>query len=691
MCPLEILKSKEYFATLPDRAEGSHPVSLAEIHLINSLIGNDLDNVSLYNSLSGILQKISAVMDFEKAAIFVVEDPDTRKMACRASCAMSLRQVRAAEQEINRMASGALLRQQTPILLGGAEAEGLAVTAGLVLIAPIRSNGEFRGVLQLVCPSCRMYGQKEVHLMSLVSNQLALLLENQSLRQLRGTRPDRYESLLEKARIPVFSISDQGHFIRANRALLDLLGYSDEAELRYVNFFHQILHPKSAGARLMRIFLGSEFINDFETRLKRKDGSILSALVSSMAVHDASGKITGHEGILTDLSAKKAAAEQLDGNRKMASLGQLASGLAHDFNNLIAGITGCASMMLSDADPKTPLFEDVQTILSAARKAGDLSSRLLACGRKEKPPDGPLSVNALVSEALSLLSGTLDRNIAIRRTLYPRLSPVDGNAALLQQAVMNLCLNARDAMPEGGVLTVETENAILDPENANGRFRVEAGSYALIRIRDTGCGMDDATLQKIFEPFFTTKEGGRGNGLGLAVVREIIGKHRGGIAVTSGPGRGATFEIALPARDAEIAENGEPDELPRGTETLLFVDDEEVVRRVGQRMLERFGYRVLIAGNCADALRTLRERNGGVDLLILDKTMPRMDGAETLRKIRRVQPGIRALLTSGYLYGDQEEELKRQGFCGFIPKPFLAGQMLKKIRQSLDEPRPSLP
>jgi CheY-like chemotaxis protein len=303
-------------------------------------------------------------------------------------------------------------------------------------------------------------------------------------------------------------------------------------------------------------------------------------------------------------------------------------------------------------------------------------------------------MNVLVSEVLTLLTRTFDRDIAIRRALFPHLSSVEGDATRLQQAVMNICLNARDAMPEGGVLTIETENAILDEKNAKERFRVDPGSYVLARIRDTGCGMDGKTLQKIFEPFFTTKEENKGNGLGLAIAHEIVRKHRGGIAVTSAPGWGATFEIVLPASDRlceAVAENGDGLEFPRGTETLLFVDDEEVVRRVGKRMLERFGYRVLMAKNGTDAVRTLRRRNGDIDLLILDKTMPHMDGAETLRKIRQIKPGIRALLTSGYLFGDQEEELRKLGFCGFIPKPFFASQMLKKIRQSLDEPRMAFP
>jgi two-component system cell cycle sensor histidine kinase/response regulator CckA len=689
MVTFEIEDPEVSVAAEPNPFRDDYPVSLAEIHLINSLIGEDLDNVGLYNSLSGILHKIGSVVEFESAALFL-RDQGALTMTCKASCGMSLRQVRAAEQEINQIATESFLQRQSPVFVRPPESSRRTPREGSALVAPIRYNGTFRGALKLTPPSQRAYGQKEVHLISLVSHQLAMLFENQSLRKTGATGPDRYKSLLDKANIPLFSISDQGAFLHANHALLELLGYSDESELRAVNFFNQILNPKSTGARLKRVFLRSEYINDFETRMNRKDGSKISVLICSRPIRGACGQITGHEGILLDQTVKKLAAEEIFRDQKMASLGQLTSGVAHDFNNLIAGIMGCASMVLLETDPKSPQYEDIQTILTTARKAGDLSAQLLAYGGKETPPSRPLSMNTLISEVLNMLSRTFDGELVIRRTLFPRLSTVEGDATRLQQALMNICLNARDAMPEGGLLTVETENVCLEEKTAAERFHVKAGPYVLVRIRDTGCGMDGKTIQKIFEPFFTTKETNRGSGLGLFIAHEIARKHNGGISVSSTLGEGTTFEIVFPVCGGQLqttAEIGRPADLPRGTETLLFVDDEEVVRRVGKRMLERFGYRVLMAKNGPDALRTVKKANGSIDLLILDKTMANMDGLETMRKIKQIKPQVRALLTSGYTGTELQDELSRLGFCGFIPKPFLASQMLKLIRQSLDGAR----
>jgi PAS domain S-box-containing protein len=687
MIRFEILNREVPAAAHSARPTADIPVSLAEIHQINSLIGADSENVDLYNSLSGILRRIGSVIEFSKAAVFTIE-PGAPAMTCRASCGMSLKQVKAAELEIGGNVTEALRRRQMPFFPLSAGTDGPAAS-GPVLIAPIRYNGTFRGILHLTSPSHSVYGQKEAHLLSLVSRQLAMLFETQSLKELGPNRPERCERLLDQAGIALFSISGQGQFMRANRGLLDLLGYSDEGELRDVNFFIHVMNPRSAACRLKDLLPNNETVDGFTASVNRCDGSVVPVTVHTRAIRDASGVITGHECVARERTAGETATDEIIQLQKMVSLGQLTSGAAHDFNNLVAGIMACASMVLSDTDPKTPLYGDIQAILTAARKAGDLSSQLLAYGREETRSKS-VSLNELISESLDMIERTCSSEIVIRRSLFPHLSAVEGDAARLRQALMALCINARDAMPEGGVLTVETENICLDGETAAGRFGVEPGPYAMVRIRDTGRGMGGRAARMLLEPDFRVRENDGGNGLGLFIAREIAGRHRGGIAVSSAAGRGTTLEVVLPELDEPAAAAPEIErscDLPGGTETLLFVDDEEVVRRVGKRMLERFGYRVLMAKNGSDALKTLKGSDTDIDLLIVDKTMPHMDGPETLRKIRQIKPGVRALLTSGYTGDDFQDELSVQGFCGFIPKPFLAGQMLKLIRQSLDGAR----
>jgi PAS domain S-box-containing protein len=691
MTSSELIKMKESLKARPISPNENRLVSLAELHVINTLVEDDRANPNQSCSLSGILQKIGNMIEFESSAVFVMNS-DSQMLECKASCGMSLKEVKAAEQNANRMYRNVLLHQQSPLLLNLSNSNAVNLngsTAGSILLAPLRSNGTLLGVLQIIGIPNSPYGQKEIHLLSLAARQTAMLLENRSLREFKNWRADHNESLLEKANIPRFSISIEGQFLNMNHALVDLLGYQETDELCKVNLFTQLIHPKSTGTRLRRVFAKSAFVNDFEILVQKKDGSMLSVLLCSMSVHDADGKIVGYEGILKDVTGKRAMAEQLFQCQKLASIGQLTSGIAHDFNNLIGGIMGCASMILADMDKKNSIYEDIQTILSASRKATDLTAQILSYSRKEKYRTKNTSINSLVIDIMNILKRTFQKDIQIHSSLFPHLAAVEVDPTRIQQAVMNICLNARDAMPKGGDLFIETENIRLDELQAQNRFYVDPGAYVLVRIRDTGIGMDRKTLQRIFEPFFTTKDENKGNGLGLSIALEIVKKHGGGIAVSSKLKKGSTFEIVLPACGefhADTTEKEDIQPLPRGNETLLLVDDEEVIRRMGKRMLERFGYNVLMANNGKDAVQVVRQAQDKIDLLILDKIMPHMDGTEALQKIKQIRPGIKALLTSGYLVRDPVEQLKREGFCGFIPKPFLASQMLKMIRRSLDGP-----
>jgi PAS domain S-box-containing protein len=691
MTPSDLIKMKGSIKTGTLSPNENRLVGLAELHVINTLVDAGDSNPNQSCSFSRILQKIGNMIEFESAAVFIM-DKENQTLQCQASCGLSLKEVKIAEQNMKLTYGNVPLHQQSPLLINLPDSNPSmrnGKTAGTMILAPLRSNGALLGILQLIGLSGSPYGQKEIHLLSLVARQIAMLLENRSLREFRKWKADQYECLLEKATIPLFSISLEGHFLHMNRAMVELLGYPNEAETRRLNFFSNLIHPGSAGNRFRRVFAKSECVNDLEIRIRKKDGSLLSVLACSMALRDIEGKIVGHEGILKDITSAKASAEQLMQCQKMASLGQLTTGIAHDFNNLIGGIMGYASMMLVEMDKKNPLYEDIQTILAAARKSTELTSQLLAYGRQEKYRTQTASLNALVIEILKILKRTFRKDIQIHSTLFPALAAVEVDSTRIQQAVMNVCLNAQDAMPEGGGLFIETENAVLDETHSKNRFCVEPGAYALLRIRDTGGGMDRKTLQRIFEPFFTTKGENKGNGLGLSISLEIVKRHGGGIAVTSKPGKGSTFEIVLPARDGmhvdpEDKEDDRP--LPRGNETLLFVDDEEVIRRMGKRMLERFGYNVLMAKDGRDAVQVASDARNKIDLLILDKIMPQMDGTEALQKIKEIRPGIKALLTSGCLVGDSVDRMQMEGFCGFIPKPFLVGQMLDLIRRSLDGP-----
>jgi PAS domain S-box-containing protein len=640
--------------------------------------------------LVSMLEGIESLIGFEKGSVYL-SGGGNGNFSCEASRGMSLREVKTGERLLSQVYRPVLSSARAPILLQNPEWDSRGgKKAGDLLLAPLRSNGRLSGVMALSGADGSHYGDRELRLASLVAGHMALAIENRRLRAAVAFGPKA--DLLENAEVPCFSVALDGRIVKSNRALMDLLGIRNDRELAALNFRRDVLPRDADGAAAgRRIDRGMPFETP-EIRIRRRDGSVIPVRFWGAPL-DEDGVVIGHECVAKDLSARRDLEEQLFHCQKMASLGQLTSNIAHDFNNLLSGVMGCASLMLAQIEPGHPMVEDANTILSASRKAADLAGHLLDYARHENEQIRPVSVNGLVTETVKMLSCTFDKSVRIRASLFPGLAAVKADAARVQQVIMNLCLNARDAMPGGGTLTIRTANEVLSGRDAEA-FGVKPGAFVRIRIKDTGCGMNRETLDRIFMPFFTTKGPDKGNGLGLSIALETVRSHRGGIRVSSRPGRGATFDIALPAFGGHSIEAVDPEDsvekLPRGRETLLFVDDEEVIRRMGKRMLEKYGYSVLMAKDGEDALRLVRSPDSKIDLVIVDKILPRMDGSETLKRIRSLKPGIKALLTSGYWTGDPAEGLS-DGFCGFIPKPFLMGQMLRIIRQSLDNPAHAMP
>jgi len=386
------------------------------------------------------------------------------------------------------------------------------------------------------------------------------------------------------AEVPFCILHVDGSIMYAGKSFLQLLGHSDALEINGHAFCDFLVDHKPF-----------EFpkedqspVSNGEIQLKRKSGEVISVSLSTMRLSSFQNK----EALLCifkEPSGKKWISDQLLHSQKLAALGQLTSGIAHDFNNLISGIIGCASILLSEIDPQNPVYQDIQTILSASQKAADLVGRLLAYSREVPYQKKPTSINALIQDLLNMLTRTFRKDIEIRTRLDKDLPAVEADANYLQQALLNICLNARDAMPKGGQLTITTKSVYLSPQMAEEKSGLLPGIYVQIRIRDTGIGMDPETQKKIFEPFFTTKQDQGGNGLGLAIAYEVIKKHRGGIFVKSKQGKGTVFEILLPGSCNALPqeEKEKTHTIPKGNETLLLVDDEVVIRRMGKRLFER--------------------------------------------------------------------------------------------------------
>lgn len=336
--------------------------------------------------------------------------------------------------------------------------------------------------------------------------------------------------------------------------------------------------------------------------------------------------------------------------QKFEAIGKLAGGIAHDFNNVIGAILGWAEMGCEEAQPGTRLQERFQKIRDQANWAARLTSQLLAFARRQSLQPRKINLNTLVVEGVSLVRRAIGEQIEIHLLTAPDLNVTMADPTQIEQVLMNLCLNARDAMPEGGRLIIETQNVEIGEEYCRLHAYARQGSYVMLAVSDTGMGMDAATTERVFEPFFTTKEMGKGTGLGLATVYGVVKQHGGFIYLYSEPGKGTTFRIYLPAVNGapEPREPRGDQQIPKGTETILLAEDNEGLREAAQEMLEKLGYRVILASTGEEAVRLFRTNSGKIDMVLLDVVMPDLSGPSAYQQMASVQPGLRVVFTSGY-------------------------------------------
>ncbi len=375
--------------------------------------------------------------------------------------------------------------------------------------------------------------------------------------------------------------------------------------------------------------------------------------------------------------------------QKMEAVGTLAGGLAHDFNNILTAIQGQAEILLWDKAPEEPGYEELQAIMEACRKVGVLVRQLLTFSRKLPAHPLPVDLNREIKNLSILLARTLPKMIKIELDLAEQLAPVEADSVQLEQMLVNLAVNARDAMPDGGKLIIATSRASGAADSCPDEVRLSPEKYVLLTVTDTGQGMPAEVRNHIFEPFFTTKDIGKGTGLGLAMVYGIVQSHHGYISCSSQPGMGTTFRIylpvsAAPARTPEAADMETP-ALPRGAETVLFVDDEEMLRDLGARILANFGYAVRTAATGEEALKLYRQPESKIDLVIVDLIMPGMGGLKCLKQLMEFDPDARVIVVSGFAPDGDADEALAAGARGFLRKPFDVQEMLQLMRRILAE------
>lgn len=430
-------------------------------------------------------------------------------------------------------------------------------------------------------------------------------------------------------------------------------------------------------------------VEPFETVRMRKDGSKVDTLLTVSPILD-EGRLIGISTISRDLTYQKRLEAELRQAVKMEAVGRLAGGVAHDFNNLLTVINGYSEILLARPDSDDSIREMLAEIHKAGKRAEKLTQQLLAYSRKQILQPKVLEINAHIADIKKMLHRMVGEDMEIVASLDPELGRIKADPTQLEQIVINLATNARDAMPQGGTMTIKTRNTDLDEKYAADHAGSRPGRFVMLEIADTGCGMDERTKQHIFEPFFTTKEVGKGTGLGMAMVYGIVKQSDGYIDVESEPGRGTTFRIYLPRIEEGAERDGTHEEsasLPCGTETVLLVEDDMMVLAFTRTLLKRGGYRVLEASGGEAALEVSKRRPTDIDLLVTDVVMPEMSGRIVAERLARSRPAMRVLFLSGYT----DDAVLRHGVSvdevDFLPKPFTPSALAYKVRQVLDRER----
>ncbi len=420
---------------------------------------------------------------------------------------------------------------------------------------------------------------------------------------------------------------------------------------------------------------------------KRKDGSLFQEEATISPVRNSAGEITNFVAVKRDITEHLELSNQLFQAQKLEAVGTLAGGVAHDFNNLLQVVLGYSELILADEELPGRYRDDLGKVNRAARNGADLVQRLLTFGRKTEFQPRPINLNRRIEQLQKMLSRTIPKMIEIELVLADELAAINADPVQIEQILMNLAINARDAMPDGGRLVIETQNVTLDEQYSKTHLDAKPGSYVLLCVSDTGQGIDKETLQHIFEPFFTTKAPGEGTGLGLAMVYGIVKQHGGHIRCYSERSEGTTFRIYFPALVSdEESRQVETKALPRGgSETVLIVDDEEMIRDLGARILTKAGYKAIMAFNGKEALDVYRKRKDEIAIVILDLIMPEMGGKQCLEGLLSVNPSVNVVIASGYSASDSIKEALALGAKGFVNKPYDIRQVLEVVRAVLDE------
>lgn len=509
---------------------------------------------------------------------------------------------------------------------------------------------------------------------------------NRTERALRQSE-QRFQDLFENAKDILFTLDLEGNVTSLNKSAEEVMGWT-RAEALSINL-KSLVAPEHANlcTQIMQRILNEEPLQHFEISLLRKDGRKALLETSARLIYS-DGRRQGIQGIARDVTERRQLESMVRQSQKLEAIGRLSGGLAHDFNNLLCVISGHAELLSERLEETLPAARNVMQIKKAVDSASTLVRQLLAFSRKQVFHPQILNLNAIVVETEKLLGRLIGEDIEFFTSLEPELGPVQVDPIQVEQVLVNLVLNARDAMPQGGKLTIETYNMDLEEGSRSNGGITPAGKYVVLAVTDNGCGMDEETQSRIFEPFYTTKELGKGTGLGLATVYGIVRQSGGFIWVYSEIDQGTTLKVYLPrVNDPATALPSEQTkrDVRRGTETVLLVENAEPLRALAKEFLKSSGYAVMEADNGKEALQIAKAFSGPIDLLLTDVIMPGMGGKQLAEQLTGLRPATKVLYMSGY----PDDGIVKSGILGsgmaFLEKPFTREILLRKVRQALSE------
>lgn len=510
--------------------------------------------------------------------------------------------------------------------------------------------------------------------------------EMQALAALRESEA-RFRGLVNNATYGIYWVTGAGDLLFVNPALAHMLGYETEQDVLTLENSRAFYADSSEGDRVHAEYSERGRL-DAVVHWRRKDEKIISVRLNGRRVKDPQHKEPCVEVIAEDVTERLQLERQLVQAQKFEAIGQLAGGIAHDFNNMIGAIVGWADLGIEETTPDSRVRRHFEKVRQQADRAAALTKQLLAFARRQILEPRSIDLNQIAVETLALLENVIGSNIDIKASLTPDLKVVRADPVQIEQVLMNLCINARDAMPNGGSLVVETFNVSLDAAFCVLHPQAQPGDYAGLSVEDTGTGMDRATLDRIFEPFFTTKEFGKGTGLGLATVYGIVSQHGGFITAQSEVGTGSTFQAYFPvSTEAAVAQPAaERRPLQRGSETILLTEDHEGLRQVACETLTSLGYDVLVAADGEDAIRLFKAHRERIRLAVFDLILPKISGIEVFARIQEENADLPVIFTTGYSPDASQLDRVRQPGIPLLHKPYSPRELARRVREALDRP-----